>query len=130
MKKSGIFIIIAIVIVVLLAFFIFSSGSKIPQAEVDIFAKCLTDKGAVMYGTFWCPHCAKTKKRFGSSFQFIKYVECDPRGDNEQSELCLEKEIEAYDTWEFSDGSRVIGEPSFETLGEKAGCSVPGAENG
>ncbi len=78
-----------------------------------------------MYGAFWCPHCARTKKNFGNSFQHINYVECDPRGENEQSELCIEKEIENYDTWEFTDGSRVVGEPSFEVLGEKTGCEVP-----
>ena len=101
------------------------AGPQVDQAKVDTFAKCLTEKGATMYGAFWCPHCAKTKKRFGTSFQYVDYVECDPRGDDEQAELCLEKEIENYDTWEFADGSRVVGEPSFVTLSEKTGCPVP-----
>jgi hypothetical protein len=115
---------------IVLLFFMLSSGDKYPQEEVDVFAKCLTNEGAIMYGAFWCPHCARTKKNFGSSFEFIDYVECDPRGDNEQSVLCIEKGIEAYDTWEFSDGSRVVGEPSFEELSEGSGCAVPGEENG
>lgn len=100
-------------------------GPKYPQEQVDTFAQCLTEQGAVMYGTFWCPHCANTKKLFGPSFQYIDYVECDPRGENEQSELCIEKGIDKYDTWEFTDGSRLISEPTFAQLGEKTGCAVP-----
>lgn len=103
------------------------SGTGYAQEDVDTFAKCLTKNGAVMYGTFWCPHCAKTKKMFGSSFKHIEYVECDPRGDDEQSELCIEKSIDKYDTWEFSDGSRIISEPTFEQLSEKTGCLLPEA---
>ena len=107
-----------------------SSGPSIPQSEIDEFAKCITENGAIMYGTFWCPHCAKTKKMFGSSFQYVRYIECDPRGDNEQSELCIANEIDKYDTWEFNDdpSTRLVSEPSFADLSEKTGCAVPGGE--
>ena len=125
-KSGGIWIIIGLIIVVIiiLAVFLFKED-KYPQSEIDAFAQCLTEKEVVMYGAFWCPHCARTKARFGSSFQYINYVECDARGENEQSELCLEKEIEKYDTWEFPSGERLIGEPTFEQLAEKSGCIVP-----
>ncbi len=129
-NKSGIWALIGIIIVIILiiaAFLLFKDKKSYNQESVDIFAQCLTEKGATMYGAFWCPHCAKTKARFGPSFRYIKYVECDPRGDNEQSELCISKQIENYDTWEFADGSRVVGEPSFELLAEKSGCTSPGA---
>jgi thioredoxin-related protein len=99
------------------------STNNVPQEKIESLAKCLSEKDVVMYGAFWCPHCARSKKNFGPSFQYIKYVECDPRGDNEQSELCLEKKIENYDTWEFASGERVVGEPSFEVLAEKSGCA-------
>ena len=128
-KHVGIIIGVLIIIILIIAAFFVFSGNKIPQEEIDVFAKCLTEKGAVMYGAFWCPHCARTKARFGSSFQYIKYVECDPRGDNEQSQLCIQKEIESYDTWEFADSSRLVGEPTFEAMAEKTGCIAPGAGN-
>jgi glutaredoxin len=126
-SKAGLIIGIIVVIVIIggMYFVITSGGSKYSQESVDEFAKCLTDNGAVMYGAFWCPHCARTKKNFGSSFRFIEYVECDPRGDDEQSEMCIEKGIDNYDTWEFIDGSRVIGEPSFEELSGSTGCPMP-----
>ncbi|MEK6916638.1 MAG: hypothetical protein AABW92_02740 [Nanoarchaeota archaeon] len=120
--KFSLTIALAIFLVFLIAC---TSRPSYPQEKVDEFAQCLTDDGTVMYGTFWCPHCAKVKKNFGTSFKNINYVECDPRGDNEQSELCLEKGIEKYATFEFSDGSRLIGEPTFKELSEKTGCSMP-----
>ena len=88
---------------------------------------------------FWCPHCAKVKKSFGTSFDYIDYVECDPKCDVAQgeavpafchgheghSEECLDKGIDKYATFEFSDGSRISGEPTFQELGEKSNCPVP-----
>jgi len=127
-----------IIIVVLAVFgvvglvlaFSLGGSEKYSREDIDNFAKCLTKSGTIMYGTFWCPHCAKTKKKFGESFRHINYVECDPNGENEQSELCLEKEIDKYDTWVFSDGSRFISEPSFKELSEGSGCPAPEVKNG
>lgn len=128
-SKAGLWIFAGIVVIVVIVLFFALSGKggepSYAAGEVDAFAQCLTEKGTVMYGAFWCPHCAKTKARFGNAFRYVTYVECDPRGDDEQSELCIEKGIENYDTWEFADGTRVVGEPSFETLAEKSGCTVP-----
>ncbi len=128
-KKSHtalVLIIIGIVIIIFIAsMFLFNKkGESYSQDQIDTLAKCLTEKNTVMYGAFWCPHCARTKARFGSSFQYIHYVECDPRGDNQQAELCISKGIEKYDTWEFADSQRVVGEPSFETLSKMSGCSI------
>ena len=116
---------IILILLILSILILAGCGSKIPQEKIDEFAQCLTEKGAVMYGAFWCPHCANVKKMFGSSFRYVDYVECDPRGENEQSELCIEKDIQAYATFEFADGSRLVGEPSFEELSQKTGCPVP-----
>jgi len=96
-----------------------------PKKNYDSFAKCLTEKGIFMYGAFWCPHCQKTKKHFGDSFQYVTYIECDPRGEESQTDRCIEMNIEGYDTWIFEDGSRLMGEPSFESMSEKSGCPLP-----
>lgn len=128
-KKSGNskYVVIGIIAIVIIGIFMLTNNKEnsASGSSRDNFAKCITEKGAVMYGTFWCPHCAKTKKMFGESFNFIKYVECDPRGDNEQSLLCINNEIDKYDTWEFADGSRLISEPTFAQLSEKTGCPIP-----
>ncbi len=126
-SSSSKYVIIGILILVAIIglIFISNSGKKYSSKSLDDFAKCITENGAVMYGTFWCPHCAKTKKLFGSSFNYVKYIECDPRGDNEQSILCISKNIDKYDTWEFSDGTRILLEPTLEQLSQKTGCIVP-----
>jgi len=47
----------------------------------DTFAKCLTDRHVLMYGAYWCPHCAEQKEKFGDSFRYAPYVECGIPGN-------------------------------------------------
>lgn len=91
----------------------------------DDFAICLKDKGAVFYGAFWCGHCNNTKEMFGSSVKFLPYVECSTDNGKGQVQICTDKKIEGYPTWEFSDNSRELGEVSLEKLSEKTGCILP-----
>ena len=108
------------------------SQPKYTRDSIDALAKCITANGGVEYGAFWCPRCAQVKKNFGSSFQFIKYVECDARGENEQSALCLEKGVDKYATFIFNDDTNkenwLVGVPTFEALAAKSGCSMPTRE--
>jgi hypothetical protein len=62
--------------------------------DKDAFAKCLTEKGWAMYGAEWCSHCKSQKELFGSSFQYIKYIEC-----SDSTELCTAKGINGLPTW-------------------------------
>lgn len=101
-----------------------SPTSNIQQDDLVDFATCLTDQGAKMYGTFWCSHCSSVKNTFGDGFDYINYIECDPRGDDEQSEFCIQQNIMGYPTWEFSDGTIFEGEPSLEFLSEKTSCPI------
>lgn len=90
------------------------------------FAKCVTEKGATMYGAYWCPHCANQKEMFGQlGFAEINYVECDPRGADAKPELCLKNKITGYPTWIFADGSRLEGEIPLKNMAEKTGCKLP-----
>lgn len=111
-----------IIVISLLIFFISSVQSK--PGPYDAFAQCLTDKGAVMYGAYWCPHCANQKKFFGSSFKHVTYVECDPKGSDAQPELCLAKGVQSYPTWEIN-GEMQSGEMPLPVLAEKSGCVLP-----
>ena len=102
-----------------------SNGSASP-GKYDDFAKCLTDNGVAMYGAYWCPHCQNQKKTFGKSFDYINYVECDPRGDNARPQLCKEKGVEGYPTWEFANGDMISGELPLNELSFRSGCSLGG----
>ena len=86
--------------------------------RLDNFAQCLTDRGLVMYGAEWCPHCQTQKKMFGKSFKYINYVECpqDPK-------RCLAAGIEGYPTWVIN-GEKLIGEQDLEILSKKTNCQI------
>ncbi|OGY08784.1 MAG: hypothetical protein A2782_02240 [Candidatus Blackburnbacteria bacterium RIFCSPHIGHO2_01_FULL_43_15b] len=88
--------------------------------NLDVFAQCLKDKGATMYGAYWCSHCQNQKKLFGSSFAHVSYVEC-----TQDVKKCEEQKIKGYPTWIFADGSRNEGEISLEDLASKTGCTLP-----
>ena len=93
--------------------------------KLDAFAQCLGEEGAVFYGTFWCPYCKKEKQMFGRSDELLPYIECSTPNGKGQLEVCKEKNITGYPTWEFADGSREGGVISLDKLSEKTGCSVP-----
>ncbi len=101
-------------------------GIRKRHSRMDNFAQCLTDKGAKMYGAFWCPHCEEQKADFGSSFDHVNYVECGVKGNTRaQSPECKQAGIKHYPTWEFAGGSREEGNKTLHYLGEKTGCSLP-----
>jgi hypothetical protein len=96
-------------------------------SPVAVFAQCVKDSGAIFYGAFWCPHCDNQKKMFGPADELIPYVECSSPDKKFQLPVCREAKVESYPTWQFTDGSRMTGELSFETLSEKTGCALPGS---
>lgn len=91
----------------------------------DGFAMCLAEKGATFYGAFWCPHCNNQKKLFGKSKTLLPYVECSTPDGQARTQICIDKNIESYPTWEFADLSRLTGEVPLEQLAEKTGCVLP-----
>jgi thiol-disulfide isomerase/thioredoxin len=94
--------------------------------DLDKFTKCVTDKQAVMYGAFWCPHCKEQKEMFGEAFRNINYVECGvPGNPREQTPACKMMMIKRYPTWAFSDGERDEKVLSLQDLSQKTGCKLP-----
>ncbi len=96
------------------------------NARLDAFAKCTADHGAKMYGAFWCPHCQEQKEEFGSSFEYVNYIECGVKGDlHAQTAVCKSAGINHYPTWEFPDKTRIEGKESFQSLSDRTGCTLP-----
>ncbi|MFC1722811.1 hypothetical protein ACFL0V_01600 [Nanoarchaeota archaeon] len=93
--------------------------------SLDDFAKCVTESGMTLYGTYWCPHCQNVKKSFGSSIQFINVIECDANGPDGNPEKCEKDGVQAYPTFIFGDGLRVEGELTLELIADKTGCTLP-----
>ncbi len=84
------------------------------------FAECLTEKGAVLYGSNHCPHCNSQKIMFGKQIEKITFVNCD-----ESQHLCEAAKITAYPTWVIN-GEKHLGAKSLGTLGSLTGCEVKG----
>jgi hypothetical protein len=80
-------------------------------------AKCLSSKGAVLYGASWCPYTQKQIASFKDGFQNLSYVECTKQGT-----LCRERGVSAYPTWIIGE-SRIVGYRAPAEIGSAAGCS-------
>ncbi|MBI2110557.1 hypothetical protein HYT51_02145 [Candidatus Woesearchaeota archaeon] len=123
MKVSKRFLLGVGLLVILLSIFIIKrAGNGTEDGAYDNFAKCLTENGVKMYGSYRCSHCNNQKKEFGKSWQYIDYIECSLPNNAGQTQVCALAGINAYPTWEFSDGERIEGELSFEELAEKSRC--------
>ncbi len=120
-KENSIWIFILGAIIVGLLILTFTSTRP---GELDTFAQCLEEEGAVMYGAFWCPACNSQKQMFGRSHREIPYIECS-NPDRNQNELCDAEGIQQYPTWEFADGERLVGVASLEDLAERTSCELP-----
>ncbi len=135
--KKRFIIILIIGIVLLLGFYLitrsisnltgFSITSTITGASVqstgerDILAKCLTEKGIKMYGTYKCGYCNSQKQMFSESFQYIDYIECDSAGENAAPSTCQEAGVNAYPTW-IINNKKYEGEQSLNKLKQISEC--------
>ncbi len=108
----GAIAIVALAVVI----YLFARGQG--QGAHDALAQCLTDKGVVMYGTDWCPHCQAEKQRFGASFKHVTFVNCDL---NKQA--CDAANVTGYPTWVFPEGGRAEGEQELDALALRSGCT-------
>ena len=95
------------------------------SGQLDAFASCLSNSGAVFYGAFWCQHCQGQKTEFGRSAKFMPYVECSTSDGRGQLSVCTEAGINAYPTWTFADGTRELGRLPLSRLSEITGCELP-----
>src|SRR3989344_7686964 len=114
-----------IVAVILIGIVVYVIKDNSGPGPFDSFAQCLKEEGAVFYGAFWCPHCQRTKAMFGSAAESLPYVECSTPDGKGQLQVCIDKKVESYPTWEFADGSRLTGERTLSELADKTQCALP-----
>ena len=76
--------------------------TTVSSKEKVNFAEFLTDNNIVMYSAYWCPHCHDQKQLFGKkAVEKLIIVECAKDGKNNKYELCQEKGIEGFPSWEI-----------------------------
>lgn len=117
-KMINLGIVGAIVLIIVAVGFTQYESSTGPH-ELDEFAKCITQAGAGMYGTDWCPHCQEQKRMFGRAFQHVVFINCD-----QNPTACQNQQVTGYPTWIFQDGERLSGVQSLYSLAEQTGCQV------
>ncbi len=123
MKRST--IIITTVVVLILAgigYWRLTGRAVAPQANYDDFAKCLTEKGVAMYGSFQCHYCKTQKEMFGSSIKYVNYIECGPF-NGPLNKQCIDAGITAYPTW-IVNGKVYTGEKTIQELSSLSGCQL------
>jgi len=78
----------------------------------DDFAKCLTEKGMVIYGADGCQYTQEQRAMFGKSFKFVNYKDFSKGPD-----------IKVTPTWVLN-GEKYEKTQSFERLSEITGCPL------
>jgi len=122
--KGSIAVYLAVVVAIVVGVAIYFASRPSAQGKYDDFARCLKDKGVILYGAFWCPHCQAQKAMFGSSAQYLPYVECSTPDSQSQTAVCAEKGIAEYPTLVFADGSKLTGEATLKVLAQRSGCDL------
>ena len=85
------------------------------------FAKYLKDNGVVKYSVYWCPNCLNQSELFGKqAYKELKVVECSKDGINSQTQLCIDKKIKGFPTWEIN-GKLILGVLSLTELSKLTG---------
>ena len=84
-------------------------------------AKHLKEKGVVKYSAYWCPNCLYQSELFGKeAYKKLNVVECAEDGKNSQTELCIDKKIEGFPSWEIN-GKIILGVQTLNQLSELTG---------
>ena len=104
---------------------LFSSHLYIPRElkvtsestkETIEFAKYLKDSGVIKYSAYWCPNCLNQSELFGKqAYKELNVVECANDGKNSQTQLCIDKKIKGFPSWEIN-GKIILGLLTLEEL--------------
>tara|TARA_A100001388_G_C28384390_1_gene318445 strand:+ start:144 stop:539 length:396 start_codon:yes stop_codon:yes gene_type:complete len=84
-------------------------------------AKYLKNKGVIKYSAYWCPNCLHQSELFGKqAYKELNVVECARDGKNSQTQLCIDKKIEGFPSWEIN-GKIILGIQTLQELSNLTG---------
>jgi len=94
--------------------------SKSTRESIEL-AKYLKDNGVIKYSAYWCPNCLIQSELFGKqAYRKLNVVECARDGINSQTQLCIDKKIKGFPTWEIN-GKLILGVLSLKELSKLTG---------
>ncbi|KKP37112.1 hypothetical protein A2483_03925 [Candidatus Peregrinibacteria bacterium RIFOXYC2_FULL_33_13] len=111
-------------LILLVSLILFTSGCT--SVNYEAFAKCLTDKGVIMFGSKYCGYCQQQRDMFGDAAQYLNYVDC---AEEKNKNKCQEYNISGTPTWVFEDDRRLKGLQTFEEISKISGCELPQEDN-
>ncbi len=114
--KRYLIIFMLIASIAIISYSVYSVSSR--PGDYDDFAKCLTEKGAIIYGNDFCSYTTKQLGFFGKSKEYLNYIKC-----YENKELCDQKGVKLTPTWEI-EGKMYQQVQTFETLSQISGCKL------
>lgn len=121
-NDSTIYIIAGVLILIIgiIIFAVMKPNTRIigGEGEFDEFATCLSENGAIFYGTEWCGFCQQQKAMFGKSMKNINFIDCD-----QNRNLCMSEGITGYPTWKIN-GQLYPGLQSIDKLSDLSGCEI------
>ena len=89
--------------------------SESTKKSIDL-ARYLNDNGVVKYSAYWCPNCLNQSELFGKqAYKELNVVECARDGIDSQTQLCIDKKIKGFPTWEIN-GKLILGVLSLKEL--------------
>jgi len=95
-------------------------NSKSTKESIEL-AKYLKEKGVIKFSAYWCPNCQNQSELFGKqAYKELNVVECANDGINSQTQLCIDKKIKGFPTWEIN-GKLFLGVLSLEELSKLTG---------
>ena len=95
-------------------------SSESTKESIEL-AKYLNNMGVVKYSAYWCPNCLNQSELFGKqAYKELNVVECARDGLNSQTQLCIDKKIKGFPTWEIN-GKLILGVLSLNDLSKLTG---------
>ena len=89
--------------------------------ESIALAQYLKNKGVVKYSAYWCPNCLNQGELFGKqAYKELNVVECAKDGMNSQTQLCIDKKIQGFPSWEIN-GQIILGVQTLDELSKLSG---------
>ncbi|MCA9192188.1 MAG: tandem-95 repeat protein [Planctomycetales bacterium] len=100
------------------------NGEGEAAPDLVAFAKALADSGTRFFGAIWCPFCNQQKALFEDGYKYLPFIEVT-NPDRTPNQIAIDENITQYPTWEFPDGTRLVGVQTLETLAQRAEITIP-----